>query len=66
MDPGRCIGEVREVDAWVQLTLLPWGHEGWSSQWVPGPKETPPVPGKTNWDLWLGRRRTGLLLFTKI
>ena len=48
------IGEVREVDAWCSLTYYPWGHEGWSSQWGVRPKETPPLPAKLNWDLWLG------------
>jgi predicted dehydrogenase len=48
------IGEVREVDAWCSLTYYPWGHQGWSSQWGVRPKETPPLPDKLNWDLWLG------------
>jgi len=48
------IGEVREVDAWCSLTYYPWGHASWSSQWGTRPKETPPVPAKLNWDLWLG------------
>ena len=48
------IGEVREVDAWCSLTYYPWGHACWSSQWGARPKETPPVPAKLNWDLWLG------------
>ena len=48
------IGEVCEVDAWCSLTYYPWGHEGWSSQWGARPKETPPLPAKLNWDLWLG------------
>ena len=48
------IGEVREVDAWCSLSYYPWGHAGWSSKWSSRPKETPPVPDKLNWDLWLG------------
>ena len=48
------MGEVREVDAWCSLTYYPWGHASWSSQWGSRPKETPPVPEKLNWDLWLG------------
>ena len=48
------IGEVREVDAWCDLTYYPWGHAGWSSQWSERPKETPPVPAGLNWDLWIG------------
>ena len=48
------IGEVREVDAWCSLSYYPWGHAGWSSKWSSRPKETPAVPDKLNWDLWLG------------
>ncbi len=48
------IGEVREVDAWCSLSYYPWGHAYWSSKWSSRPKETPPVPDKLKWDLWLG------------
>ena len=48
------IGEVREVDAWCSLSYYPWGHAGWSSQWSERPQETPPLPAKLNWDLWIG------------
>lgn len=48
------IGEVRSVDAWCSLSYYPWGHAGWSSKWGARPTETPPVPPKLNWDLWLG------------
>ena len=48
------IGEIRTVDAWCDLSYYPWGHAGWSSKWGARPKETPPVPPKLNWDLWLG------------
>jgi predicted dehydrogenase len=48
------IGEVREVDAWCDLTYYPWGHAYWSSQWSARPKETPPLPAGLNWDLWIG------------
>jgi predicted dehydrogenase len=48
------IGEVREVDAWCDLTYYPWGHAYWSSAWSARPKETPPVPPQLNWDLWIG------------
>ena len=48
------IGEVREVDAWCDLSYYPWGHAGWSSQWSERPQETPPLPARLNWDLWLG------------
>jgi len=51
---GGVIGEVREVDAWCDLTYYPWGHAGWSSRWGERPKETPPVPAGLNWDLWIG------------
>jgi len=48
------IGEVREVEAWCSLSYYPWGHAYWSSTLSDRPKETPPVPDKLNWDLWLG------------
>lgn len=49
------IGEVREVDAWCSLSYYPWGHAYWSSKWgADRPTDTPPVPDKLNWDLWLG------------
>jgi predicted dehydrogenase len=49
------IGEIHEVDVWCSLTYYPWGHEGWSSPWGgKRPTETPPVPPKLAWDLWLG------------
>lgn len=49
------IGEVREVDAWCSLTYYPWGHKPWSSAYgAARPTDTPPLPDKLNWDLWLG------------
>ncbi|MDO8545012.1 MAG: Gfo/Idh/MocA family oxidoreductase [Opitutaceae bacterium] len=48
------IGEVREVDAYCSLTYYPWGHASWSSKWGRRPADTPPLPDKLNWDLWLG------------
>lgn len=51
---GGVIGEVREVDAWCDLTYYPWGHAGWSSKWGERPKETPALPAGVNWDLWIG------------
>jgi len=48
------IGEIRTVDAWCSLSYYPWGHAGWSSKWGTLPQDTPPVPPKLNWDLWLG------------
>jgi len=51
---GGVIGEVREVDAWCDLTYYPWGHVGWSSKWGERPKETQPLPAGLNWDLWIG------------
>jgi predicted dehydrogenase len=48
------IGEVREVDAWCDLSYYPWGHAGWSSEWSARPAETPALPAGLNWDLWIG------------
>jgi len=48
------IGEVREVDAWCDLSYYPWGHAYWSSKWGERPKDTPPLPAGLNWDIWLG------------
>jgi len=48
------IGEVREVDAWCSLSYYPFGHAYWSSKWSRRPKDTPAVPEKLDWDLWLG------------
>lgn len=48
------IGEVREVDAWCDLSYYPWGHASWSSEWSARPKETPPLPSGLEWDLWIG------------
>jgi predicted dehydrogenase len=40
------IGTVREVHAWTNRPIWPQGIER--------PKETPPVPGTLDWDLWVG------------
>ncbi|NIA13147.1 MAG: Gfo/Idh/MocA family oxidoreductase [Nitrospiraceae bacterium] len=48
------IGEIREVDAWCSLSYYPPGHAGWSSKWSDRPADTPPVPEKLDWNLWLG------------
>lgn len=48
------IGEVREVDAWCDLTYYPWGHASWSSALGTRPTETPPLPEGLDWDLWIG------------
>ena len=49
------IGEVREVDAWCSLSYYPWVHAYWSSKWgAARPTDTPAMPDKLNWDLWLG------------
>ena len=48
------IGTVKEVDAWCSLSYYPPGHAGWSSKWSDRPQDTPPVPEKLDWDLWLG------------
>lgn len=48
------IGEVREVEAWCDLSYYPWGHTWWSSKLSRRPTDTPAVPANLNWDLWLG------------
>jgi len=48
------IGEVREVDAWCDLSYYPWGHAYWSSKWGERPADTPAVPEGLDWDLWIG------------
>jgi predicted dehydrogenase len=48
------IGEVREVDAWCNLSYFPFGHAYWSSKWNRRPEDTPAIPTTLNWDLWLG------------
>jgi predicted dehydrogenase len=48
------IGEIREIDGWCSLSYYPWGQAYWSSKWGTRPTDTPPVPDKLNWDLWLG------------
>ena len=40
------IGPVREVHSWCNRPISPRG--------IDRPKETPPVPGTLDWDLWLG------------
>jgi len=51
---GGAIGAVTQVDAWCSLSYYPYGHAPWSSKWDDRPTDTPPLPGKLNWDLWLG------------
>jgi predicted dehydrogenase len=51
------IGDVREVQAWCDLSYYPWGHTWWSSKWCQRPADTPAVPPTLNWDLWLGPAR---------
>lgn len=48
------IGEVREVDAWCDLSYYPWGHASWSAPVGARPAEAPPVPATLDWELWLG------------
>lgn len=48
------IGEVRDVDAWCDLTYYPWGHASWSSKFSERPKDTPALPAGLDWDLWIG------------
>ncbi|UCC98446.1 MAG: Gfo/Idh/MocA family oxidoreductase [Phycisphaerales bacterium] len=40
------IGSVRQVHSWCNRPISPRG--------IDRPKETPPVPGGLDWDLWLG------------
>jgi predicted dehydrogenase len=42
------IGDVREAHVWTNRPVWPQGIE------VDRPKETPPVPEKMDWDLWIG------------
>jgi len=51
---GGVIGEVREVDAWCDLSYYPWGHASWSSPVSARPEETPAKPDGLDWDLWIG------------
>ena len=49
------IGEVREVDAWCNVSYYPWGHTYWSSKYGAGrPEDAPAVPSTLDWDLWIG------------
>jgi predicted dehydrogenase len=48
------IGEVREVDAWCDLSYYPWGHAYWSSKWGERPADAPILPSGLEWDLWIG------------
>ena len=48
------IGEVREVDAWCDLSYYPWGHAYWSSKWGERPADRPAAPAGLDWDLWIG------------
>lgn len=42
------IGKVREAHAWTNRPVWPQGLD------MKRPDDTPPVPDKLNWDLWLG------------
>ncbi len=48
------VGEVREVDAWCDLSYYPWGHAYWSSKWGERPADAPVIPSGLAWDLWIG------------
>ncbi len=43
---GGVLGAVQEVHVWTDRPIWPQG--------IGRPKETPPVPGTLDWDLWLG------------
>lgn len=48
------IGDIREVDAWCDLSYYPWGHASWSSKWGTRPTDTPAIPSSLDWNLWIG------------
>jgi len=48
------IGNVREVDAWCNLSYYPPGHASWSSKLLERPEKGLPVPANVDWDIWLG------------
>ena len=50
---GGAIGPVREVHVWTDRPLRGLSDVYWP-QGVGRPDETPPVPDRLNWDLWLG------------
>ena len=50
---GGAIGPVREVHVWTDRPLRGLSDVYWP-QGVGRPEETPPVPDKLDWDLWLG------------
>ena len=47
------IGKVHEAHIWTDRPSQGLFDEYWP-QGVPRPKDTPPVPGSLDWDLWLG------------
>ena len=49
----NAIGPVREVHIWTDRPSNGLFNEYWP-QGGPRPKDTPPVPGTLDWDLWLG------------
>jgi len=48
------IGEVREVEAWCNISYYPWGHAFYSAPIGTRPTDTPAVPDTLDWDLWIG------------
>jgi predicted dehydrogenase len=50
---GGAIGHVREVHVWTDRPLRGLSDVYWP-QGVGRPEDTPPVPDRLNWDLWLG------------
>ena len=49
-----CIGTVREVHVWSDRPTSRGKLPGWWPQGIQRPTDTPPVPEKLDWDLWLG------------
>ncbi|MEF8787683.1 MAG: Gfo/Idh/MocA family oxidoreductase [Planctomycetota bacterium] len=48
------IGEVREVQAWCDLSYYPPGRSSWSPKMLHRPEKGMQVPDSLDWDLWIG------------
>jgi len=49
-----CIGAVRAVHVWSDRPTRRGKQPGWWPQGLARPTDTPPVPARLDWDLWLG------------
>src|SRR6266576_3406119 len=49
-----CIGPVREVHVWSDRPTHRGKLPGYWPQGIERPSDTPPVPARLDWDLWLG------------